>query len=68
MSRGLGDVYKRQLKLLRAAGYELDPGLRPARRLPDAERADRILQMALDLAEHLPRRRRPDRIAFPRLP
>lgn len=56
------------LRLLRAAGFELDAELRPARRLPDPERAGRILLQALDLADHFPRRRRPDRLGFPRLP
>jgi transcriptional regulator with XRE-family HTH domain len=43
-------------RILAAAGFELRAV--PARRLPDPERADRILQDVLDLAEHLPYRAR----------
>jgi hypothetical protein len=55
-------------RLLRAAGYDLDASLRPRRPLPDPDRAGRVLPLVLDLAEHLPRRRRPARLSFPRLP
>ena len=55
-------------KLLRATGHDLDLGLRPAHRLADPERANARLQLALDLAEHLPRRPRRAALRFPRLP
>ena len=48
------------LKLLAAAGFELDASLVPTRSLPDAEAAGRTLLQALELASALPRRRRPD--------
>lgn len=55
-------------KLLRATGHDLDLELRPAHRLPDPERASERLLLALDLAEHLPRRPRRGDLRFPRLP
>ena len=57
-------------KLLRATGHDLDLdlGLRPAHRLADPERANARLQLALDLAEHLPHRPRRAALRFPRLP
>ncbi|HUF32960.1 MAG TPA: helix-turn-helix transcriptional regulator [Acidimicrobiales bacterium] len=55
-------------RLVRAAGYDLDIGLRPLPPRPDPERAGRHLVMALELAEHLPRRRRTKEVAFPRFP
>lgn len=55
-------------RLLHAAGFELDTALRPVRRGPDPERAGRVLPMVLELADALPRRRRPPDLDFPRLP
>ena len=56
-------------KLLRATGHDLDLDVRPAHRLADPERAGRHLLLALDLAEHLPRRPRARApLRFPRLP
>lgn len=55
-------------KLLRAAGFELETSLRAARPGPDVERAGRVLPMVLELAGALPKRRRPERLDFPRLP
>lgn len=55
------------LRLLRVAGYDVE--LDAAPRTPDPERAARLLEQVLDLAELLPSRRRPSRIArvpFPR--
>lgn len=43
-------------RILAAAGFDL--GLKPALRRLDAERAGRILEQVLDLAEALPSRRR----------
>lgn len=55
-------------KLVGAAGFELDTSLRAVRRGPDRERAGRVLPMVLELADALPRRRRPPHLDFPRLP
>lgn len=55
-------------RLVRAAGYDLAIDLLPVRRRPDPERAGRHLLLALELAEHLPRRRRPKELAFPGFP
>jgi transcriptional regulator with XRE-family HTH domain len=55
-------------KLLWATGHRLDLVLHPIPRLPDPERSNRHLMLALDLAEHLPRRARHEPLAFPRLP
>ena len=55
-------------KLLRATGHDLELRLRPAHRLADPERANERLLLALDLAEHLPRRTRRAPLRFPRLP
>jgi hypothetical protein len=49
-------------RMLRAVGFDLT--LAPA--APDPVRANRILMQVLDLAEHLPSRRR-GRLAFPPL-
>ena len=47
-------------KLVRAAGFDLDVALVPARDLPDADAAGRTLVQALELASAIPRRRRPE--------
>jgi len=52
-------------KLVRAAGFDLDLELVPARTLPDADAAGRTLVEALDLASAIPRRRRPE-VELPR--
>ena len=49
------------LRLLRAAG--VDVVARPHVQRPDPDRAARILEQVLDLAEALPTRRRPNRIS-----
>jgi transcriptional regulator with XRE-family HTH domain len=53
-------------KLLRAAGFEVDARLVPARTLPDAERVARELRQVLDLADALPHHPKRE-LAYPRL-
>ena len=55
-------------KLLRGCGAVLDVDARPASAPPDLERAGRALLLALDLAEHLPRRSERAPLRYPRLP
>lgn len=54
-------------KLLAASGHTVEIGLRPSRTLPDPDRAGRVLVQVLELAERLPRRRRPPALDFPPL-
>jgi len=55
-------------RVLAATGHRGEIVVSRAPPRPDRERAAARLRQVLDLAEHLPRRRAPRRLRYPRLP